>query len=148
MKNIKLNVNLWNLPSRAMGVIIPGESGVIFSTRTNGVRCDHPEIEGIYLPLPVNNIDFDYFFETKDNCNTILISKHLEQIFKKFPFKFLNHSSLCKCNLSKNDYCFNSHECDTQEAWQWIRVIKDYIVDDKLLLKKGLEVVLVYENSD
>lgn len=34
------------------GLIVPMQSGVIWSNQTGGTCCSHPELEGIFIPLP------------------------------------------------------------------------------------------------
>lgn len=36
-----------------LGVVRPCESGVVFSNQAGGTACAQPEIEGIFLPLPL-----------------------------------------------------------------------------------------------
>ena len=43
-------VQLWSL-SNFFGLIIPEKTGIIYSNQTGGVTCNHPEIEGYYIPL-------------------------------------------------------------------------------------------------
>ena len=42
-------VRLWSL--YGIGLIIPCASGVIISNQVGGYACDHPEIEGVFIPL-------------------------------------------------------------------------------------------------
>jgi hypothetical protein len=34
------------------GVLIPRQCGVVWEIQTNGVMCDHVNIEGVFIPLP------------------------------------------------------------------------------------------------
>jgi len=42
-------VHLWNLIGAAL--IVPCKSGVIYTNQTNGTACNHPECEGIIIPI-------------------------------------------------------------------------------------------------
>jgi len=43
-------IELWNLNS-FMGVIVPMETGVVYTNQTGGTGCYHPEVEGLFIPL-------------------------------------------------------------------------------------------------
>ena len=47
-------IRLWQ--SGGIGLIIPFESGVVYSNQTGGYGCLHPEVQGVYIPL-VNERD-------------------------------------------------------------------------------------------
>ena len=42
-------LRLWAL--QGIGLIIACPSGVIYSNQTGGYACDHPEMEGVFIPL-------------------------------------------------------------------------------------------------
>jgi hypothetical protein len=42
---------LIRLHDAGLGLIIEHPSGVFFTNQTRGVCCDHPEIEGVFVPL-------------------------------------------------------------------------------------------------
>jgi hypothetical protein len=50
-------VQLWGLTGDWVGLVIPCSSGVYYSNQTHGVVCNHPEVEGIYIPLPAQNVN-------------------------------------------------------------------------------------------
>lgn len=37
-----------------LGLIVPCSSGVEWTNQVGGVSCQHPKVEGIYIPLPVH----------------------------------------------------------------------------------------------
>jgi hypothetical protein len=43
-------VELWAVDD-LFGVIIPALTGIIWSNQVGGTACDHPEVEGIFVPL-------------------------------------------------------------------------------------------------
>jgi len=47
--NDKPIIRLWNLVG--LGLIVAHPSGVIYSNQTGGYACDHPEMEGVFVPL-------------------------------------------------------------------------------------------------
>ena len=40
------------LPEQTLGLIVPGPSGVIYSRQAGGHACNHPWLEGAFIPLP------------------------------------------------------------------------------------------------
>lgn len=42
-------VKLWDMSGAAL--IVPEETGVIFTNQVNGTACDHPKLEGILIPI-------------------------------------------------------------------------------------------------
>jgi len=45
-------VHLWEFESDFLGFIYPCKSGIVWSNQVGGISCGHPEIEGVYVPLP------------------------------------------------------------------------------------------------
>ena len=43
------NVRLWELSGAAL--IVPCKSGVVYTNQVNGTACEHPECEGILIPI-------------------------------------------------------------------------------------------------
>lgn len=47
----KIEVNIMGQES-LFGIVFPMKTGVIWTSQTEGVMCNHPELEGIFIPLP------------------------------------------------------------------------------------------------
>jgi len=46
MKKIKMHLYAHNF-----GILIPGQTGIVWEQQTEGVSCHHEQIEGIFIPL-------------------------------------------------------------------------------------------------
>ena len=51
-------VKLWSLVGA--GLIVPRETGIIYTNQTDGYACDHPRLEGAFIPLS-NDFNHDEF---------------------------------------------------------------------------------------
>lgn len=69
-KNVKPTVRLWH--AGGLGLILPHQSGIIYTNQTGGRGCSHPVLEGYYIPLVDEQVDlqkilFEYFSGSKWN---------------------------------------------------------------------------------
>lgn len=123
---------------KPFGVIIPAKTGIIFTNQSGGVACRHPELEGVFIPLPFG----------KGGLANDLVEAALD-----LPVKRLTQSPKCRCDKPKFP-CSDNHSCDSMEAWQWVEFMEDYTdmngfyEDGRCTVKKGTVGVLVYSNSD
>ncbi|CAN5720749.1 hypothetical protein BH11VER1_BH11VER1_20970 [soil metagenome] len=58
-------VKLWSLVGT--GLIVPRDTGVIYTNQTDGTACDHPTLEGAFIPLSndYNHERFEDSLESK-----------------------------------------------------------------------------------
>lgn len=143
----KIKVNLY---AHNWGLLIPQESGVIWEQQTEGVCCNHAEIEGIFIPL---DEPFEIKFNKKKVCKRIDLldelvklnyhSKPTEKIWKrikkamKLDFEIVDAPEGMPPN---------------QEGFYWIKIKKfEYfpfpsIYNIKPILNK--KIVLIFPNCD
>ena len=64
-----MKIELWDLGSEYLGLIIPADTGISYTNQVGGTYCGHPVVEGFYVPLPTgwlvaeaNEFIRDFFF--------------------------------------------------------------------------------------
>ena len=63
------------------GVIILCKSGVIYTNQTGGIMCDHPEAEGVYVPLPDMKLQDDArFLNSLGKMELQQLQKYLDEL--------------------------------------------------------------------
>lgn len=60
-EHYKKTIDLREYPYPAL--ILPCESGILFEQQTGGLACSHHQIEGLFLPLPVQSHNLHMFME-------------------------------------------------------------------------------------
>lgn len=138
-----------DLYTHNFGIIIPKKNGIKWKQQTNGVCCNHIQIEGIFIPLHRPK----KYVEGKDFKVIDLLNK-LEEA--NYDYNYKKVKSIW--NEIKKDLFFEYEEIENpkrkpknQEGLQWIRIIKikktimDWNNWDDLI---GKEVVLIYPNCD
>lgn len=127
--NKKPVVRLWS----EMGLIVPMKTGVMFSNQVDGVACQHPELEGIFVPLSKevygNLEDIEGEYPKPDKIKR-WISKH------KLPLKLLESEWW----TGLGEY---SHH---PEAWVNVFILNNKDVRLKDFI--GKKAILTYPNSD
>lgn len=150
-------VELWDCGD-ALGLIVPATTGIKYSNQTGGTACDHPEVEGFYVPLPsgwhtkpevmqdvdgrwedpehilfINNSTAS---ETDPSRIARLVQQWLDANYPLSEFFEVDPEKLTK----------------TQEAWIWLRVkdCKKAAIGAPIQLAGlvGHSVVITYANSD
>ena len=48
------------------GLIVPKNTGVIYTNQTDGYACDHPTLEGVFIPLS-NDYDHERFDDSLES---------------------------------------------------------------------------------
>jgi hypothetical protein len=148
----ELKVDLfWLWRNDLLGLIIPAKTGVFFSNQTDGVACNHPKLEGVFVPLQGEHWDDKkgervklserrFWVGGSDELRFEDVIKEFGLPLKPLPFQF-------------------------QEAWVWCKVTrlkkrskKDVNGDDWTWLcgqprsfwtaLEGKEVLLTFQNSD
>lgn len=142
-----LIVNLWNIAGT--GLIIPYPSGILYSNQVGGYSCDHPAIEGFFVPVttgektcPLSLALLDFFQGEKwtGHCNCgidIETADHLDSLFK-------NYASTQFIRVDRNASALKSSE----EAWVYVTL---HYPDEKYPLLSGIhaeKAILTWPNSD
>ena len=145
-------VQLWQL-NNFFGLIIPEKTGIIYSNQTGGHTCNHPEVEGYYIPLmtgwkpesdPLYNSGNETY-DPKEVQKFIEASEDLKYHFRPVTQAFLDTKQLV----------------DEQELWMeeaWIPIMTRLPHQDELgegharsweeLIPVDKFGILTYENSD
>ena len=121
---------------REAGLIIPMKTGVKFTNQVDGVSCQHPELEGIFVPLSAyTDDDLTDIWKEYPDCKFIKdwIKRH------NLPLKLLEDA--WREGLSKlGKY---------PEAWVNVKILKhDNLQFSPFKDFVGMEAILTYENSD
>ena len=144
---IKTDTYNWNF-----GIIIPSKSGVLWEQQTEGVMCNHIEIEGIYIPLDkpfeIDNHKIINLLEKLKDANYRYKHKEVESIWNEIneilPFIYE------KIENSKG-------QPKNQEGLQWLKIIKLKHYKDKYRNEKNSnlfkpllnkKIALIYPNCD
>jgi hypothetical protein len=125
-----IKVELWDLQN-FMGVIVPCQSGVIFSNQTGGIDCFHPEVEGVYIPPP-------YFGKEPDCLYDYWLDEYDAEIAKQ-AIKELD---------SEDFEALEESDFDMGEAWIPVKVKDHQCLPQQLKPFIGKVVILTYQNSD
>lgn len=131
-----VNVDLWD--SHEVGLIIPWQTGVLFSNQVGGHACAHPKLEGFLLPVPV----------CKFTWMDPLLNAHLLDYAPTLVQKLLTKTGLDEWlePLTTDD-----KPEEMSEAWVWVRIRKPdtlYSLPVHLQPFAGTKAVLTYPNSD
>ena len=115
-----------------VGIIIPMETGVIFTNQVDGTSCQHPELEGIFIPLS-SFTDDDLKDIEKEYPNPQFIKLWIKK--HELPLKLLEKEWF-KGLGGLGHY---------PEAWINVKILNS---DSSLKDFIGMEAILTYENSD
>ena len=145
-KVTKTKVDLFWCWRRGMiGLIIPAKTGVFFSNQTGGVMCNHPEIEGVFVPLEgevwdekkgerIRLEEKRFWHGNSEELRYEEVIKVFGLPLKPFPLQLEEAWVLCKVtNLRQNS-----------DDWKWL--CGQPISFWKSL--KGKQVLLTFQNSD
>lgn len=124
-------VELWNVDSP--GVIVEIPTGVRWSNQTGGTACNHPEVEGVFVPMASVQPDPDPFIDEwgrpydRDAVAAWLLAADLDDVFEP------------------------REEADEMaEAWIPVRV-RAFIPDGRAIQLQtfwGKNAIITYPNSD
>lgn len=143
-----MRVDLGIFEEDFFGLILPGPSGVVWRNQVGGAACSHPELEGIFVPLPMHLPDASedplrdvYMTERNGDYSTILVQQFLD-----------SEGWLAECFEPLEQWADVPSPRLLAEAWVPVRVRGHMPPDggdsDILAPFLGREVVLVYTNSD
>jgi hypothetical protein len=121
------------------GILVPSNSGFIWEQQTDGVMCNHIQVEGIYIPLREPN---DYLAKLRianyDGKSTLAIWKKIKETMKQWEgFQWIEVDNPNPTKFPNN-----------QEGMQWIRITDwcSSLGRGKQLI--GETVILIYPNCD
>lgn len=135
---VKKIVKLWDMCG--VGLIVPGDTGVVFTNQVGGTMCDHRSLEGIFIPINVG-LPEKYFqdlltkvFETSKNGNlTYIESQKINAVL--LDSKFTQGITVDEERLS-----------ESVEAWVYVRIHETEL---SCYVNFGhFEAVLTWPNSD
>lgn len=127
------------------GVILPCKSGVIWEQQTDGVSCNHVEIEGVFIPLHI----------PRDENGEHLPELLAQANYKTGPYSQVSDALIWKEIKERMHFDFEelypTTEPRSSEGFQWIKLTKfepgwghnEWVSD---LVGKTL--ILIYPNSD
>jgi len=130
-------VELWTL-NCFMGVIVPMETGVVFTNQAGGMGCYHPKAEGLFIPLnavtehPEDPL-IDHWSGWVQDVSTGLIQQFLENFFLEGMFSAPKEMPAGEWGEAWVPVVVeNSHH-------HYIELLKSFI---------GKTVIITYPNSD
>lgn len=105
-----------------LGLIVPWPTGIIYSNQANGVGCDHPELEGAYIP-------FGSFPERETEPNHKALAEHFASLPGNREYFSLETADvtanfidefLVSTELPFAASVDRSRLNDSYEAWVWL----------------------------
>ena len=134
-------VKLWSLVGA--GLIIPRKTGIIYTNQTDGYACDHPQLEGAFVPLsndfdierPKDSLEYKLSIlypegwgrPTTETCDAI------EELLSNYP-----ESRNIKVDRDKIE--------ESREAWIWVLLVENEEQDFEGFGE--CSAVLTWPNSD
>jgi hypothetical protein len=122
-----------------LGLVIACKSRVTYTNQVGGYACRHPELEGVFVPLPGNGAEKlnEYFIGPKWNgrCYDSIdeeTASFIDSVLRELDLG----SSLCVDREKLEESC---------EAWIWVKISMNSLL--WLGLNEG-EGILTWENSD
>lgn len=108
-------VRLWSLVGA--GLIVPRSTGIIYTNQTDGHACDHPSLEGAFIPLS-NDYDHERFHDSLEcklceifpggwGSPTTEICDQVDQLFRQY-----HETSGIRVDRNKIE--------ESREAWIWV----------------------------
>lgn len=116
-----------------VGLIIPMKTGIVFTNQVDGTSCQHPELEGIFIPL----LNYSY-----EDLNDIMKEYPTSSFIKKWIKKHNLPLKLLESKWRKGLGSYSKYP----EAWINVKIIKTE--SNPLKDFVGMEAILTYENSD
>lgn len=137
MNDTRFTIDLWD--NESLGLIIACKSGVTYTNQVGGYACHHPEIEGVFAPLPGSiNEKLEAFFtgpKWNGRCYDEIdeeTANFIDALLREVDLA----SSLCVDRERLGESC---------EAWIWVKISMNSLL--WLGLNEGAG-VLTWENSD
>ena len=125
-------------------LIIPANTGVVYTNQAGGTECDHPEIEGLIVP-----IEYDIQIENSQNSLTFKLCK----LFPDGSPGIINRSCAEKIQTLMEGSPFTK---GIEINWQkleiskesWLHVIVKGTLDGTIDNHNIIEAILTWPNSD
>lgn len=149
-------IELW--ANSVQGLIVQVPSGVLYMNQTGGTYCGHPELEGVYVPLPqhcdVEGALLDEWFFDGGNVNYSRSAYYsrLEEIAKLLEHAGLS-SVLESIPASRWELAKELWKTGWGEAWIPVQVkevkrIPGQEYTEMVASLSGHFAILTYQNSD
>ncbi|WP_316806523.1 DUF6210 family protein [Pedobacter agri] len=143
-------IELWD--TVGLGLIIEYPSGIFFSNQTGGTSCQHPSIEGIYVPLHNDYSETDKQFISPEND----LMKHFvgQKYMGSGATKGIDEEDTTIITEILSIYSLNEFiSIDTNkskmekshEAWIHVKINNLYLLEG---FPKELKGILTWSNSD
>lgn len=139
---MKSKIELYN--SACFGLIIPCNSGVVYSNQTGGTSTLYPEVEGVYVPL------HDGMENQKDELRTYFVGPkwrgHCDDGIDEETASYID-TVLQKTFVTRTLKVDREKMKGSHEAWVWVNIINTENGD----IFTGFDTadaVLTWENSD
>ena len=137
-----MKISLFNLTQTVL--IVPSNTGIVYSNQVGGTQCDQKEIEGFIIP-----IEYDFLLEEPENSLTLKLCRLFPEgnpgVIDKPEAEavqlLLNASSLTNSIEIDWDKLSNSKE-------SWVYVIIKGDLDGEIEAGEVKEAVLTWPNSD
>lgn len=133
---------LYNI--KGVGLIIPLNTGIVFTNQVCGTACLHPELEGIFVPFNDCLLQEDY----RDSLEYKLIQLFAENgwgaITKEQAEQIDNYLSIFPETKGASVDLQRLEE--SYESWVWINV--EPSIDSGLSEFGSFQAVLTWQNSD
>lgn len=125
-------------------LIVPGNTGTIYTNQVGGTECDHPELEGSIIPIeydiPLDKPEesltsnlFRIFPEGNPGLIDKTLAKKIEELLKNSPF-----TRDVEINWDKLEF--------SKESWVHVKIVGT--LDDAIETDKVCEAILTWPNSD
>lgn len=121
-----------------LGLIISFPSGVIYTNQVGGYACLHPEVEGVFVPLPVGHKKILFALQTHFSGNW----HHLEEKDADVIDKLLRSDDFGYIKVDRNRLS------DSFESWIYVEIDE---IKETFPLIGGFEKpsgILTWANSD
>jgi hypothetical protein len=140
-QKMKPIVRLWSLVGA--GLIIPRSTGIIYTNQTDGYACDHPSLEGAFIPLS-NDFDHENYHDSLEcklceifpegwGAPTPEICDQVDHLLGQYP-----ETSGIRIDRDKMDA--------SREAWIWVLLEEDDRADFQGF--GNCSAILTWPNSD
>lgn len=128
------------------GLIIAYPTGVIITNQTGGFMCEHPEIEGVYLPLRTQTDEVSVISPANE-LNRYFVSRYAKQQgLDEEDIDFI-HKVLKKYRLDEFISVDKTRANESHEAWIYVTIHNQ---NQHLLsnFPENLTGVITWQNSD
>lgn len=127
-----IRVELWHQDGLA-GFVFEAKTGVVWTNQTGGTCCDHPSVEGVFVPMPAGWLpDSDPLLDYRSAYSAAMVETFLKAGSEELQAVFEPVGKMAPVDL--------------EEAWVFVRVKKN---DDPAFSPlEGKVGFITYTNSD